>query len=481
MIAFRNFFNRSRIVFNSHIRGYTQKIPRCSNSFPCNTAEENIESCFLSNGMQLICETRDSLTTTVGFMVPAGSMVESCEDRGGSLFMEHLLFKRTMNRSQEDIEKELINIGGKLFAFALRDTFLFYGIVWRKNTREMIEILADIILNGLICEEDVAGVKPQIFREVDKTESNPEKVIMEYFPMIAYQDTKLAQGVHPETDKIRGMCSSELNCFKEKHFKICCMTMISIGPISLNELQNLICQYFPDVGTDYVSIAGASKAESMPQKCYRYTGADLRIRDDDHELGYVGIGVEGPSFTDLYDRFTMEIAKRIIGSWDKSFAGANHNAPYIAHLAFNTDICESYKSFILDWEDASIWGCYFVCTKMKLEYMSNLIQTEWRKLSIDVIEKVVRRATNQCKFSELMKFNDPVARFHDLVNYIHRHGRYVPMEERLRIYNSISADTVREIARDYLYDQCPTVIALGRIENCPDYNVVRRRMYSLFF
>lgn len=49
---------------------------------------------------------------------------------------------------------------------------------------------------------------------------------------------------------------------------------------------------------------------------YTLTGAELRFRDDDEELGYVAIGFEGPTFSEYKDRYAFEVAKEIIGSWD---------------------------------------------------------------------------------------------------------------------------------------------------------------------
>lgn len=49
-------------------------------------------------------------------------------------------------------------------------------------------------------------------------------------------------------------------------------------------------------------------------------------------------------------------------------AGVNHNAPFVAHHAYNTDLCYMYKSFFHCWaQSTSIWGCYFVCDKLSLE------------------------------------------------------------------------------------------------------------------
>lgn len=43
------------------------------------------------------------------------------------------------------------------------------------------------------------------------------------------------------------------------------------------------------------------------------------MRDDDEELGYVAIGFEGPNFSQYLDRYALEVAKEIVGSWNMSY------------------------------------------------------------------------------------------------------------------------------------------------------------------
>lgn len=57
------------------------------------TMENSIETSNLNNGMHLVCEFRNSYTTTLGCFFPAGAMHEMSEERGSALFLEHLLFK----------------------------------------------------------------------------------------------------------------------------------------------------------------------------------------------------------------------------------------------------------------------------------------------------------------------------------------------------------------------------------------------------
>ena len=129
------------------------------------------------NGMRLFCKLTDSFVTTIGCCLPAGSMHERSEERGASLLMEHLIFRvnvklynsscllllkniedkiwkiqRTTCRSPEEITILLNKTGGKLGALAMRDMFFLYGTVPSGHVDSIVALLADVILNGQICE-----------------------------------------------------------------------------------------------------------------------------------------------------------------------------------------------------------------------------------------------------------------------------------------------------------------------------------------
>lgn len=127
------------------------------------------------------------------------------------------------------------------------------------------------------------------------------------------------------------------------------MTMISTGSINLKELQEIVCKHFKCDVEDYKSIFGVfNKMQSYRESLeYRFSGkknfklysniflcyifiyniykyvmynqaAELRLRDDDNELGYVAIGLEGSSYKQREDHIALTVAKEIVGSWDKT-------------------------------------------------------------------------------------------------------------------------------------------------------------------
>ncbi|XP_031826080.2 mitochondrial-processing peptidase subunit beta [Nomia melanderi] len=437
--------------------------------------ESAIESCILSNGIRLVCESKSSYTTTLGCYFPAGSMHEMPEERGSALFLEHLLFRRTMHKSKEELTKAVEEIGAKITTVASRDMFLFYGTVPSNKTIKLIDLFADVTMNNVICDQDITREKCIILHELSKMELDKERVVMDYLPTIAYQDTDLASSIYPETDIIKTFCKGRLTEFQSRLFKPCFMTIVSVGPICLQELERIVCRSFMCEKGDCNTIQSfCTEIE------YRFSGAELRFRDDDDELGYVAIGIEGPSSKQCADNYALAVAKEIVGYWDRKCSGAQHNAPYIAHCAYNTDLCHMYKSFFQNWaQSTSIWGCYFVCNKLSLMTMTKVLQKEWMRLCTTVTQKEVLRAVNQCKTKELLLLNDPVIHFLDIVKTLLRHGHYIPIHERIIEYEKITADKLREVSIKYIYNQNPAVIALGRTENLPDYCNIRNGMYLL--
>ncbi|XP_076650155.1 cytochrome b-c1 complex subunit 1, mitochondrial [Halictus rubicundus] len=437
--------------------------------------ENAVESCTLSNGIRLVCQSNSCYTTTLGCFLPVGAMHELPEERGSALFLEHLLFRRTTRRNEEEMIQAVEEIGAKITTIAMRDMFLFYGTVPSKEIDKLIDMFADVIMNNLICNQDIAREKCVILHDLSKMESDKERVVMDYLPTIAYQDTELANSVYPETDVVKKFCKARLTAFQDRLFKLCSMTIVCTGPICLPELEKIVCKCFMCNSGSY-----NLEQSSCTEKEYRFSGAELRYRDDDYELGYAAIGVEGPSSKECTDYYALNVAKEIVGCWDRTYSGAQHNAPYLAHCAFNTVLCHMYKSFFQNWaQSTSIWGCYFVCDKLSLSIMTSFLQKEWMRLCTTITEKEVSRAVNQCKRKELLLLNDPVNHLIDIIRNYLRYGYYIPIHERIIEYEKITADRIREVSLKYIYDQSPAVIAFGRIENFPDYCYVKNSMYLL--
>ena len=75
----------------------------------------------------------------------------------------------------------------------------------------------------------------------------------------------------------------------------------------------------------------------------RYTGSDVRVRDDDMPFCHIALAVEGCGWTNP-DNIPLMIANTMIGSWDRSMGGGANNASRLAEHVSPNGMCSSFQA-----------------------------------------------------------------------------------------------------------------------------------------
>ena len=69
----------------------------------------------LESGLRVASESVvGSETATIGVWIDAGSRYETAKNNGSAHFLEHMAFKGTTKRTQQQLEVEIENMGGHL-------------------------------------------------------------------------------------------------------------------------------------------------------------------------------------------------------------------------------------------------------------------------------------------------------------------------------------------------------------------------------
>merc|ERR1719230_1912155 len=169
-------------------------------------------------------------------------------------------------------------------------------------------------------------------------------------------------------------------------------------------------------------------------------------------LAHVAIAVEGCGWTNP-DNIPLMVASTLIGNWDRSMGGGANNSSRLASNCAEGGFCHSFQSFNTCYKDTGLWGIYFVTDALNQANMVFNIQNEWMRMCTSLTEFEVDRAKNLLKTNMLLQ-----------------------LEGRI---DAVDATLVKDTCYKYIYDRCPAVAAVGPIENLPDYNNVRSRMYWL--
>ena len=103
-----------------------------------------------SNGLAIVGERDDDArSTTLGFWVKTGARDESLAVSGVSHFLEHMMFKGSLQRSPEQINLEFDAMGARYNAFTSEEETVFYGAVLPQFGPRLLELLADMMRPAL--------------------------------------------------------------------------------------------------------------------------------------------------------------------------------------------------------------------------------------------------------------------------------------------------------------------------------------------
>merc|ERR1711983_455366 len=425
----------------------------------------------IDNGMRVATEDSGAPTATVGLWIDTGSRYETAANNGVAHFLEHMAFKGTDKRTQPALELEVENMGAHLNAYTSREQTVFYAKCLSSDIGNAVEILADILNNSKFGEQEIERERGVILREMQEVEMNLQEVVFDHLHSVAYQGTPLGRTILGPTKNIKSISRDDLVHYINTHYKGPRMVLAGAGGVAHNDLCSMAEKYFGKVGVDIPNEI------PLDQHC-RYTGSDVRVRDDSMPLAHVAIAVEGCGWTNP-DNIPLMVANTLIGNWDRSMGGGANNSSRLAHYCAEKSFCHSFQSLNTCYKDTGLWGIYFVTDALNQTNMVFNIQNEWMRICTSITEFEVNRAKNLLKTNMLLQLDGTTPICEDIGRQMLCYGRRIPQHELEARIDAVDAQLVKDTCYKYIYDRCPAVAAVGPVENLPDYNRIRSGMYWL--
>lgn len=139
---------------------------------------------------------------------------------------------------------------------------------------------------------------------MQEVETNLQEVVFDHLHSIAFQGTPLGMTILGPTENIKSLQRRDLQEYVETHYKGPRMVLAGAGGVNHEELTKLAEKHFGNVKTSYDGV-------EIPilEPC-RYTGSDIRVRDDDMPYVYGAIAVEGAGW-DNPDNIPLMVANTV--------------------------------------------------------------------------------------------------------------------------------------------------------------------------
>ncbi|XP_027857832.1 cytochrome b-c1 complex subunit 1, mitochondrial isoform X1 [Xiphophorus couchianus] len=428
----------------------------------------------LDNGLRIASEDTGHATCTVGVWISAGSRYENEKNNGAGFFLEHMAFKGTKKHPQTALEQQVESMGAHLSAYTSREHTAFYMKTLTKDLPKAVELLSDVVQSCSLNEADIEQQRSVVLREMEEVEGNLQEVCLDLLHTAAYQGTPLGQSVLGPSSNARNLTRQDLVDYISSHYKAPRMVLAAAGGVNHDELVGMAKSHFSGLSFQY-------EGDAVPvlSPC-RFTGSEIRMRDDALPLAHIAIAVEGASVSSP-DIVPLMVANAIVGSYDLTYGGGKHLSSRLARLAVEENLCHSFQAFHSAYSDTGLMGIHFVSDKHHIDDMMHWTQNAWMNLCTTVTDSDVVRAQNALKASLIGQLNGTTPICDDIGRHILNYGRRIPLAEWSARIDAVTPRMVRDICSKYIYDKCPAMVAIGPIEQLPDYNRMRSGMYWLRF
>ncbi|KAF6775772.1 hypothetical protein AHF37_04932 [Paragonimus kellicotti] len=335
-----------------------------------------------------------------------------------------------------------------------------------------VELLSDILKNSKFESSQIERERGVILREMEEIESNYQEVIFDYLHATAYQGTPLGRTILGPVENVKSLKATDLKEFIKCNYKAPRMVLCAAGGIDHTQLAQLAEKHFGDFPASYGEV-GIPSIESC-----RFTGSEIRDRDDAMPLAHAAIAFEGPGWTSP-DTLALMVASSIHGAWDRSYGGGTNVASKLAAQFFSEDSVHSFQHFFTCYHDTSLWGVYLTAEKLGLADGVNAFMKEFVRMCTQITPHEVERAKNQLKTHLLLQLDGTTPVCEEIGRHMLVYGRRIPLTEMLERIDLLNTEHIRDTCMKYFYDHCPAVTSLGPIETMPDYNRIRDQTWWL--
>lgn len=397
----------------------------------------------LSNGIRLAYEyVPYSKSVSVGVWVRAGSMYEKENESGISHFIEHMLFKGTINRTAAKIAQETDCMGGHINAYTERDHTCYYTRTPAQYMGRALDILSDMYFNSLFSEDDIATERSVIEEEINMYEDSPEDAALEGLLANVWRESPLGRDIAGSIQSVRAIKRGDMLSYMKRRYTPENTVLSVAGFFDEDMLLKLCEKYF----------CRGENRESQNICSPQFFGGEYR-RKKDIEQTHISIGFEAFS---LFDKriYALSLLNTILGG--------STSGRLFQSLREKSGLCYSIYSYTSLFTTTGIMGIYAGLSPKNICAARKKIEDEIEKVCTHgVFMHELIRARSILKCGIIMDSESIESKMSSNGKNILFLGRFRGDEEILNEFSAVTRNDIKQIANEVFKNGKKAVFILG--------------------
>ena len=261
----------------------------------------------LANGLQvLVAPSSASDLETIDVWVGAGTRRETADNNGAAHFIEHLLFKGTPTRKPGEIDAAIEDLGGSLNAATSYDWAHFYVTVGASDAPAALDIMADVIRNAELRQQDMEQERPVILSEMARNFASPSERLTRTVDNMVFGEHPYGRPLLGTEESVAQMKRETVLDFYHTYYVPSNVTVVLSGNVSPDDGIAMAQKAF---GT-WASKPLPSDKTLVPPRMSQIT---TRGTTDSVGRAYLVMGFNAPSVKDIPDAYAMDVLLTWLG------------------------------------------------------------------------------------------------------------------------------------------------------------------------
>ena len=206
------------------------------------TFDEN--TIILPNGLKVITIKKDTRLASINIGVSIGSLYEDEKELGMSHFVEHMLFKGTKNRSNEQLNRELEFLGGDYNAYTDYISTVYSITCLDEEFEKGIELLSDMVLNSSFDEKEMKKEKGVVLSEIKSDKDDIEDLSISRTHEYAFHKSALRNSIAGTEEHVKGFKRKQVYDFYKKYYTPDNCVIVTVSAFSHEQMQKIITDLF---------------------------------------------------------------------------------------------------------------------------------------------------------------------------------------------------------------------------------------------
>jgi len=417
----------------------------------------SVRSTTLGNGMIVLTDDMPHLeSASLGIWVKAGSRSETKAEHGISHMLEHMAFKGTASRNALQIAEAIENVGGDLNAATSVEHTGYFARVLKEDVALAADILSDILQNSMFDQSELDREQQVIVQEIGAARDNPDDHVFDLFQSAAYPSQPIGRTILGTVDSVKSFGPDTIRDYMDRNYVGDHMVLCAAGNVDHDALV--------DIANDRFHALRPSGAPE-PEKA-KYTGGEERLLSD-HEQAHIVLGFEGRAYNS--DGF---YAAQILAS----VLGGGMSSRLFQEVREKRGLCYSVYAFHWAFADSGIFGVAASTGEEEVADLMPVVIEELRKATETITDEEVIRVRNQIRAGLLMSLESPSSRAGQLARQQILWGRTIPLQETVERINRITADRVKQVARQLFSSGEASLAGIGPVARLPDYKSISAQL-----